>query len=300
VSKGRDNKSEGPKVNLNVTVIDDILRRDLTCNALLYDINKKQIIDYVDGISDIQNNIIRAVGEPNKRFEEDRLRLLRTVRQTARSNAKLDKKTKEAIIADNRLNGISSIDDVSQERVIEEFEKMRKYAEQAKDMPMFMYYLKLLDELKMFDQMFPTINITIPKKELPSFKNELIFPILFQNNHTNNKVINYMVLKLKIPYDIVKHFRYFTDFKADIKNYKNAPILAKAKKASNIHNNDLITYCEFMSIDKQYYMPFLKYCRDGFITSGEEVIAQGFEGKERGDEIIRREIENYKKNYLFI
>jgi poly(A) polymerase len=54
----------------------DVLRRDFTINGLLYDPLENRVIDYVSGQDDIRDRIVRAIGDPEKRFEEDKLRLL--------------------------------------------------------------------------------------------------------------------------------------------------------------------------------------------------------------------------------
>jgi len=81
ISKGRDNKGDDEKVEIgnHIKIEDDVLRRDLTINALFYDINNKEIVDLVGGIEDIKNNIIRTVGVPSERFGEDRLKLLKMI-----------------------------------------------------------------------------------------------------------------------------------------------------------------------------------------------------------------------------
>src|SRR4029079_6138929 len=55
----------------------DVLRRDFTINGLLFDPLSKEIIDYVSGQDDIRARMVRAIGDPWKRFEEDKLRILR-------------------------------------------------------------------------------------------------------------------------------------------------------------------------------------------------------------------------------
>src|SRR5437899_12390038 len=62
----------------------DVLRRDFTINGLLYDPISKEVIDYVGGQADIQAKLVRAIGDPHARFEEDKLRILRAVRFGAR------------------------------------------------------------------------------------------------------------------------------------------------------------------------------------------------------------------------
>ena len=59
---------------------EDAKRRDFTINALFYDPISKKLIDYVDGVADLEAGLIRAIGTPLERFQEDRLRLLRAVR----------------------------------------------------------------------------------------------------------------------------------------------------------------------------------------------------------------------------
>ncbi len=61
---------------------EDLARRDFTINALAFN-EQDGLIDYFSGIKDLKNKIIRAVGEPNKRFQEDALRMLRAIRFAA-------------------------------------------------------------------------------------------------------------------------------------------------------------------------------------------------------------------------
>jgi len=155
ISGGRDTKGDDQKVEMgsHITIEDDVKRRDLTINSLFYDINKKEIVDLVGGIQDIESGTIRTVGEPAKRFQEDRLRILRIFRFAARVNGKIDEVTAEAIRKDNRLKGVSSKEDVSQERIIDE---MQKAYSQSKS---YAFYLNLLSESNMWQQIFPGVKI---------------------------------------------------------------------------------------------------------------------------------------------
>jgi len=58
----------------------DVLRRDLTINALFYDLDTNEIVDLVGGVEDLKNGIVRTVGDPKLRFTEDPLRILRFFR----------------------------------------------------------------------------------------------------------------------------------------------------------------------------------------------------------------------------
>lgn len=81
----------------NMPLENDLGRRDLTMNAIAYDIRAKKLFDPYHGQEDLQNNIIRTVGQPEKRFQEDYTRILRAIRFACRFNAKIDPATWIAI-----------------------------------------------------------------------------------------------------------------------------------------------------------------------------------------------------------
>lgn len=97
---------------------EDALRRDFTVNGLFYDPFKKQVLDYVGGQNDIRNKIIRAIGNPSLRFEEDKLRLLRAVRFAANLNFNIEEQTWQEL---SRL--APQIHQVSPERIRDELIK---------------------------------------------------------------------------------------------------------------------------------------------------------------------------------
>ena len=76
---------------------EDVLRRDFTINGLLLDPETGEVLDFVDGRPDIQRGIIRTIGDPERRFEEDRLRMLRAVRFAANFEYQIDPDTAAAI-----------------------------------------------------------------------------------------------------------------------------------------------------------------------------------------------------------
>jgi poly(A) polymerase len=93
----------------------DVLRRDFTINGLLYDPIEDRVIDYVSGQADIRDRIVRAIGNPEKRFEEDKLRLLRAVRFGARLGYSIEPATWAAV-----CRMAPEIKRVSAERIREE------------------------------------------------------------------------------------------------------------------------------------------------------------------------------------
>jgi len=93
----------------------DVLRRDFTINALLLDLDGGEVLDFVGGLKDLENRVVRAIGDPEKRFHEDHLRLLRAVRFAARLDYQIEAGTLRAI---QRLHHL--ILKVSAERVRDE------------------------------------------------------------------------------------------------------------------------------------------------------------------------------------
>jgi len=93
---------DGPEVvlapnNTFGTLNEDARRRDLTINALFYEIENNTIIDYVDGINDLDNGIVRIVGDPAKRFSRDPVRMMRAIRHSARNGFAIEEATWQAI-----------------------------------------------------------------------------------------------------------------------------------------------------------------------------------------------------------
>ena len=101
------------------TAEEDAVRRDFTINGMFYDPLAQRVMDYVGGEADLRAGIVRAIGDPVARFEEDKLRMLRAVRMTARFGFQLDEPTARAVTAH-----AASITVVSRERVAQELKKM--------------------------------------------------------------------------------------------------------------------------------------------------------------------------------
>ncbi len=98
---------------------EDVRRRDFTINGLLYDPLEEEVLDFVGGRKDLEEGIIRTIGEPAERFAEDRLRLLRAIRFAARFGYRIEEKTWAAL-----YGARAGIEQVSCERVRDELLKM--------------------------------------------------------------------------------------------------------------------------------------------------------------------------------
>lgn len=77
---------------------EDALRRDITINGLFYNIANFSIIDYVGGMTDLQQGIIRTIGDPNERFQQDPVRMIRVIRHASRTGFPIDDQTYQAIL----------------------------------------------------------------------------------------------------------------------------------------------------------------------------------------------------------
>ena len=97
----------------------DAERRDFTINGMFYDPLSEEVIDYVGGRQDLERRVIRTIGDPNERFAEDYLRMLRAVRFAMRLDFRIDPRTAHAIA--ERAGNIAAI---SGERVCDELNKM--------------------------------------------------------------------------------------------------------------------------------------------------------------------------------
>jgi poly(A) polymerase len=98
---------------------EDAFRRDFTINALFYDISNFSIIDYVGGLQDLKDGLIRCIGDPNERFQEDPVRMLRAIVMASRLNFRLDRPIVDAILTHRGLMATAS-----PARLIEEYYKI--------------------------------------------------------------------------------------------------------------------------------------------------------------------------------
>ncbi|PIE97584.1 MAG: polynucleotide adenylyltransferase [Treponema sp.] len=106
-------------VNYVASIEEDLSRRDFTVNAMAVSLPKGNIVDPFNGASDLKKCIIQTVGNPDKRFSEDALRLMRAVRFATKLNFQIEEKTFDAI---SKLH--ENIKSVSIERVRDEFSKI--------------------------------------------------------------------------------------------------------------------------------------------------------------------------------
>ena len=125
---------------------EDVQRRDFTINGLLMRHDTGEVLDFVGGQEDLKDKVIRAIGEPDRRFTEDKLRMLRAVRFAARFEFEIESETFRAI-----RRHVAGIQQVSSERLREELTKMLTEGAARSA-------FELLDETWLLQQVLPEIG----------------------------------------------------------------------------------------------------------------------------------------------
>ena len=261
---------------VNYSTIDkDVLRRDLTINALFYDIGKGEVVDLVGGLKDIQDQKIRTVGKAADRFAEDPLRKLRALRFAGRTGSKLEAETADAILTDNSLEGVSP------ERIRDEFKKSIESAKKVKD------YLKMVSEFNLWSVMFPTLQVNEAFVESSLWLVQLA--MLFGDNERDQikKEMNKMTFTSD-EVDSVLFLKSLMSFKAE-----DVFDLYKEHERAGIDKNNIIVFAKINRLDLKLVRAFLKYKPT---TNGNEVMKKyGVKGPQIGEKIKELEAEMFKK-----
>lgn len=283
-----------PKFVKHATLEEDAWRRDLTMNALYYDVLNEEIIDIVGGIEDIKNNIVCTVGDPFERFNEDRLRILRLVRFFSRFNTEdirlnITGRTRQAVkhFVDLGLPGVTG------ERVVQEF------LAGIQQSLFTASYLKNLESLGLFNVVFPKM-MTSDFEDVCNIKNtKVVLACMLRDEYS----IAYDLQRLKYPAEIFELAHYYAcairdnvDPLALIKGRERLEI--KAGGRHRLHS-DLILLAIMIGdkaiVDRiahfvQYEPP--KIDAQALIDSG---VAQGPELGRRIKDMI---LDDYSKSYL--
>jgi poly(A) polymerase len=139
---------------------EDVQRRDFTINGLLMRYDSGEVLDFVGGQEDLKAGIIRAIGEPERRFKEDKLRMMRAVRFAARFGFDIEPSTFRAI-----QRHVKEIHQVSPERLREELTKMLTEGAARRA-------FELLDDTWLLGQVLPEIAAMKGVEQPPQFHPE--------------------------------------------------------------------------------------------------------------------------------
>jgi poly(A) polymerase len=142
------------------TAEEDVARRDFTINGLLMRHDTNELLDFVGGRSDLQAGIIRAIGEPSRRFTEDKLRMLRAIRFAARFDFQIEESTFAAI-----KTLAPEIRIVSAERIREELTKLLTEGAARRG-------FELLDQSGLLKEILPEISAMKGVEQPPQYHPE--------------------------------------------------------------------------------------------------------------------------------
>lgn len=271
--------------NIKFTTINaDSERRDLSINALYYDLSSRKIVDLVGGIEDLKNGVARFVGDPDLRIQEDPLRSLRCARFSCRFGFKLDEKSKQAIIKNKK-----SLTILSRERIWEEIEKA---FEQVKD---FSLYFNLLNELELWEEIFDQNRVTFKDRSGRNIRSEYleVYIAFLLKDNSGDDLIDKMVQTYKISSDFSKKVVFLN--KMQLFSPDNVFNAYKSKVACHISNDIILDWLRVLNINKEVFKPFYKFLDYRPSVSAQDLMSKGFKGKALGDEIERLEAEAFKK-----
>ncbi|MBN1818156.1 MAG: CCA tRNA nucleotidyltransferase [Sedimentisphaerales bacterium] len=190
---------------------EDASRRDFTVNGMFYDPIKKQIIDYVDGKKDLSRRLLRTIGNPNDRFSEDYLRMLRAIRFSVQLGFRIEKPTWKAICTHS-----SKIAKISGERIAMELEAILTHPNRVKG-------IKLLTESGLANAIFPGFEPQVMAegiKVLANLPKNVDFPLAlaawFADCETVFALDRCNILRLSSAH--TKHMKYLMDQRGTLLN----------------------------------------------------------------------------------
>jgi poly(A) polymerase len=232
------------------TLEEDVTRRDFTINGLYFDPLENKLYDFIEGKKDLNNKLIKAIGDPLKRFEEDHLRMIRACRYAACLNFFIEEKTKEAII---KMAPICH-EGVSIERIIQELEKMHAKGCLHRG-------LKLMHELHVLKAIFPALSFDSDqaleakfqkigelKKDIP-----LIFPLFILFNLKTKSEIENLCNKFKLSNEALKLALSALEFKS----YRSLKNIDLARLFSLPYFEQLQNFEVLFVEDKQAFLNFI-------------------------------------------
>ena len=138
----------------------DVVRRDFTINALMYDPVAHEVVDHVGGVDDLNKGVIRAVGDPERRFREDYLRMLRAVRFAGRLGFEIEHSTRAAL---DKLSSLAS--QLSGERIHEEMSRILCTARAADS-------VRLMADSGLLEAVLPEVSALRGVEQPPQFHPE--------------------------------------------------------------------------------------------------------------------------------
>jgi len=259
------------------TIEEDAERRDLTINALYYDMDKKHILDYVGGFDDLENKVIRTVGDPELRFKEDKLRKLRTIRFASRFDSQPDAKTYLALKNNPNLNGVSP------ERIYTEFWSGYRSAVETSD------YLNILKELRFYRWIFSGMKITdiiiVAKKPL------ITIALMLRQNKVHE--VQTCLKNAKYTRDFIRYISFFLSLQQ--LSIDTAFSLKRNQIKFDIPDDDCYEFMTFAGVDNTLRNAFVNY--ELSVDAQDLSLMENIEGQQLGKRIAEIETSFFKEIY---
>ena len=247
----------------------DVKRRDLTINALFYDIGKGDIVDLVGGIADLKKKKIRTVGKAEERFDEDPLRKLRAVRFAGSVGGKMTKDTWSALKQNADLSGVSA------ERIRDEF---IKGITKAKKVP---NYFKMLKTLGMFKQIFPGLSVLHGNLKSNDYKLQIAYML-----HTNDKdIVKGKLNSLKYTNQETNDIWLLIHMSRPVEVIKDLISFKKLQNNSSLSSSQIK---EWSGLNNKYIVKLWNW---KLSVSPKDAIDKGLKGKDIGDYVKSKEEE---------
>ena len=260
------------------TIENDVKRRDLTINALFYDMDTGEVVDYVGGIDDIKDGVIRAVGNPAERFDEDKLRILRAVRFAGRTGSDLDPETRDAILADNDL------EEVSAERTTEEFVKGIQSAQDVT------HFLGMMEDLGLFSQIFPGLQVKLSGGKTKDHVVQ-IAAMLSGNDPNEVKV---QLQKMKYSKADAETIKLLIDLQALDRG--SASTLKKEFKRLRANPERVVEFAKLVDgFSPKKAKGFIKFAQSPPAVNPRDLMAKGLRGPDIGKAVKDAEEDAYEK-----
>lgn len=272
----------------------DLMRRDFTINSMAYN-DKNGLVDLFGGIDDIENKVIRCVGNPDDRFTEDALRMIRAIRFAIKYGCEIEENTLISLLTRKEL-----IKNISVERINSELQKILDCEVEIKSYDLMRNLVELLKPI-IPDMHIIDVDIMCERmaRSIPNFYIRLatLFDIssieeILKKLKFSNEVIDNTVNVRKYGYKIfnerpvyMSQFKYFArrllhdvSFDEAVNAVQFARLLGK--------ENDIVIQCHYLStfyafVLESYYKKDV-YTLSGLAINGNDLLILGYKGKQIG------------------
>lgn len=191
-------------VKFSKNIDDDLKRRDFTINAIAYNPETTEIIDLFGGVADLAKRIIKTVGNPEERFNEDGLRLLRAIRFHVELDFLIDPDTEKAILTNGHI-----LKEISKERIKDEFVKIIMSSNPEKG-------LEMLRKLGLLHHILPELEESVGVEQNQAHSYDVWTHLLKTVQHSADKGYPLHVRLAALLHDISKPYSKRWDNKAKI------------------------------------------------------------------------------------